>query len=787
MSNNIQQDEFPFDTFSDSAESGDFPDLFELAFCYKWYLGIALVCGVVLGEAAYRKSGPLFEATAQVLVSKAAATAVRNEETNDTGARSEHIALIMSPLIVEQAVEQGQLGLLASFRASDNPVEDIVDNLKVKRSAGQDRSVINVLDLTFRNSNSDDAKSVVQAVIQAYQSYLKQSQLEHTAEVRQVILDSNENLQKQIAKKEESYLKFRESTPLHWQDAAPWDEPGRSSVNVHQDNLVALDTERRVVLIRIAEVKSRVRVLENAQANGESKENLEFLVRQFIAQQAQQAAPGGNLAQNLERDPLEGQLLPLLLEEKRLMRDYGPDHPEVRTIQKSIQTITAFYKQRGISLPDNIQNSEDAKIKAVPYDLVSVYMNSLKQQLLEFGLRSDELAKIHGEESLLAKEIQRFQEKDHMLSAEITRMKNLWQVVLARLNELDLVGENQGYRLKQIAKTKTEVVFKEHLKFIGGGGVFGLCGIFGFIFLKEMKDKSLKSLADARKVLTLPILGGIPSFAAANVAGFAANSEEQSELQSRLIYLSEPHSAVAEAIRSVRAAVFVSAQSDNAKVLMVSSPAPADGKTTLVSNLAVAIAQTGKKVLLIDADLRKPSIHQLFESQHNVGLDEVLLGEIQFQNAVQQSSIERLSFMTAGIGTQQPAELLASNKLESVLKESRERFDYILIDSPPILAVSDACILGRKVDSLLLVLNLQADTRDDVRKSEELIERHGLNVLGVVTNQVQLTEYNSYHSISESAASTPSSNFSKNKIPASNEYQDHLQLDATRSASTERS
>jgi capsular exopolysaccharide synthesis family protein len=239
-----------------------------------------------------------------------------------------------------------------------------------------------------------------------------------------------------------------------------------------------------------------------------------------------------------------------------------------------------------------------------------------------------------------------------------------------------------------------------------------------------------------RALLPIPILGNVPQFATIN-----ALADSDSSLQPGLCYYYRPGSVEAESYRAVRTALFVSGDSH---VIQVTSPEPGDGKTTLISNLALAIAQSGKNVLLIDADLRRPTIHQFFGVSQELGLSDVLNGDVDVVTAARPTLIPGLSLVTAGTEPQNPAELLASPSFEQLVAATRKEYDYVLIDSPPLLAVSDPCIVAKHADGLVLVIHTDKNTRATARQAHELLEAHGAHVLGVVANGVAPSSTDSY-------------------------------------------
>jgi capsular exopolysaccharide synthesis family protein len=215
-------------------------------------------------------------------------------------------------------------------------------------------------------------------------------------------------------------------------------------------------------------------------------------------------------------------------------------------------------------------------------------------------------------------------------------------------------------------------------------------------------------------------------------------------LEPALCYYHRPGSTEAEAYRLVRTSLFVCAGPRRERVIQVTSPEPGDGKTTLASNLAIAMAQSGKKVLLIDADLRRPTVHKLFRASREIGMVDVLAGNIDLLTAVQGTTATGLSLLTAGESPVNPAELLSSARFAEMVEQARQEFDFVLIDTPPLLAVSDPCIVSPQCDALLLVVRMMKNRRLAVKRSRELLETQGIHVIGVVANAVDAGSADGY-------------------------------------------
>jgi len=206
----------------------------------------------------------------------------------------------------------------------------------------------------------------------------------------------------------------------------------------------------------------------------------------------------------------------------------------------------------------------------------------------------------------------------------------------------------------------------------------------------------------------------------------------------------QPKSAVAEAYRTLRTSISFLAAQRGLKVLMITSPAAGEGKTTTAANLALVLADAGKRVVLVSADLRKPRIHRFFGIQNEIGLSSVLAEEIQPWEAILDPGVENLRVLLSGPVPSRPAELLQSDQMGEVLAGLREVADYVIIDTAPMLVVADALALGPLVDGVLFVADSDHTSRSAVAHSREQLEQVGAVVIGSVLNNFDPAKARAY-------------------------------------------
>ncbi|MBU1706525.1 polysaccharide biosynthesis tyrosine autokinase [bacterium] len=270
-------------------------------------------------------------------------------------------------------------------------------------------------------------------------------------------------------------------------------------------------------------------------------------------------------------------------------------------------------------------------------------------------------------------------------------------------------------------------------------------------FSLEFMDDSIKTPEDIEK-LSLPLLGTIPAVKIAEVArrlkreGKSYSVSDLDLQESKLVTRFSPTSHVSEAYRSLRTNLQFLLPDQPHKVFMVTSAVTREGKSTILANLAIATAQAGSRVLLVDSDLRRPTLHDFFHLSESKGLSEVLRGSMTFDKAVHKTDIENLHVLTAGESLDNPSEMLATNGIAHFLDEARSKYDYVLMDSPPLMAVTDAVVLGTRVDGAFLVVASGFIGSREVNHAVSLMRNVNTPFLGIVLNGLDIKKvYGSYY------------------------------------------
>ena len=349
---------------------------------------------------------------------------------------------------------------------------------------------------------------------------------------------------------------------------------------------------------------------------------------------------------------------------------------------------------------------------------VASRLRSFDETIAELRRQSERFPPLESEQARLLADVRTLQKMYDDLQS---------QLQLARINES---AEGGNVRLVDRAQLPTFAVSPNRRRAVQFAMLIGLLlGVAAAIGLEKIDD-SVKSPDELPNRFELPVLGQIPAIR-------AAGREEGTPL-SRLVSHVDPRSVVAEAYRSLRTNIAFSRAQSRIRTLVLTSPGPADGKSTTVANLAITFAQQGQKTLLVDADLRRAVLDKTFGVPRTPGLTEVVVGVSSLDDAVHGTSVENLFIMGSGQLPPNPSELLGSARMREVLEAARAQFDVILFDSPPLLAVTDAAVLSTVVEGAILVVRMGSTSREAVRRAAAHLRTVNSRVLGAVLNDIDL-------------------------------------------------
>jgi succinoglycan biosynthesis transport protein ExoP len=437
---------------------------------------------------------------------------------------------------------------------------------------------------------------------------------------------------------------------------------------------------------------------------------------------------------------LQAKLGELQTREAELSVRYGPKNPHLAEVREQITSIQQQLDSGRTSLESKLKADYDRAVRdeqALNAALAQAKGEAVKQNqdAIQFGV----------------------------LKQDVETNKALYQDFLQKTNQanLEVAQQHSNMRVLQPARKPGSPVAPDRLRTILIGFIFSFGMGIGLVLFLEYLDNTIKSVEDVSRYVQLPALGVIPMISNVTPRQLRAAGEKRKPrarapkekdslavaLQSANLVAFDTRSSAAEAYRALRTSVLLSAAGQPPKTLLITSGQPGEGKTTTVVNTAISLAQLGASVLIIDCDLRKPAIHKMLGAEHAHGLSNYLSRDVELGGLIQKLQMPNLSLLACGPIPPNPAELISSDKMRKMLAELADRYDHILIDSPPLMNVTDPVILSTMVDGVMLVVSWGKSTREVAQRVRMELTSVGAKIFGVVLNNVDLRRegYDDYY------------------------------------------
>ena len=721
--------------------------------CRQWMLLSAGMVVCLAAAAAYFVLTPSkYESSASLLVMRRNPGMVsQNPSLQDSESKiseellATQIEIIQGRDIVAAALKESGLdeapSILAALEDDDTPTKYVLDNLSVTRGGRGQSKYAHVLDVAFRHSSPSDSQAVVQAVIERYEAFVDETFSDQTSEAETLIGDEVVKREEKLTEAEAEFKEFIQDASVLWS--------GETVTNIHRQRYEEIQTELSLLAMSINETETRLEVVKEAiaeqRATGREITDLEKLalideknaerVGVMIAVQkgeAETAEFQSRQPERMEHARSEYQaLLALRMEEQTLLNDFGPQHPEVVSIRQQIRAAEDFIAGRAIVL--GVDQKESF---ATPTQLLDAYLVLLRRDLDSMKRREAELLKRADVEEREARLLASDEIEGESLRRRVLRQQELFDVVVEQLRDLQLANDNAGLVHETLAAPEfgEEVWPSLPICFLLGAFSGALLGGF-MALISELRDRSFSSVEEVRRVLDAPLLSQSPTFTVDELRkAEKAAKEKELVLEPAMLAAHLPLSRFSESIRGLRTSLFYRAKTEGVRVLALTSANSGEGKSTLAANLAVSIAQAGRSVLLVDGDLRRPRMAEIFGLQNKAGLVDVVEGENEPWDAVFSVGVEGLAVMPSGAPPENPAELLSTQQFEDFLRLASDKYDFVLIDCPPLLAVADPCIIGPKADASILVVRLGVSDRVQSARVRDMIREAGSTLLGFVVN-----------------------------------------------------
>lgn len=565
-----------------------------------------------------------------------------------------------------------------------------------------------IIDVHFRSPNKELAARIVNTLANTYIEQNFKTRFESTMQASDWLSRQLVDLQMKVETSQEKLVKYQK-----------------------EHNILGIDEKQNITTEKLDELNKELTAAESDRMEKESLYRLaESGDAESAASVAGAAAASGKTSVTTSTllDKLQGQKADLRIQAAQLGTQFGPAYPKIAQINNQITEI---------------DNQIQSEMKKVTSRLKGDYLAALQREnMLSAALDEQKQQDNKLNESAI---------EYSLLKRDFETNRTLYEGLLQKLKEAGVTAGLRSNNIREvdIARTPASPAEPNIPRNLGFALVLGLSSGIGLAFLLEGMDNTVRTPEQAQAISGLPSLGMIPTGgkntndATAAKQGLAvAASKEAVEL----ITQSRPQSQMAESYRALRTSLLLTSLGAPPKTILITSALPREGKTTTSINTAIVLAQKGVRVLLVDADLRRPSIHKALGLGPRVGLSNVLTGGATLQQATVRSSLlPNLYILPAGTPPPNPAELMASTQMTAVLAELREQYDHIIVDTPPTLSVTDAVVLSTRADAVVLVIRSSQTTKPALRRSREILCQVNARVAGVLLNAVNLDSADYYY------------------------------------------
>ncbi len=615
---------------------------------------------------------------------------------------SSQIEVITSPSLLQKTINKLQL---KDKQGIPLEVEALQKALNLKIVGGTD-----VLKISYSSPDPEEAAAVVNTIMNLYLENDILTNRSEAGATRQFMAKQLPKTQAAVNNAEVALRIFKQKHQI-----ADLSEETKSAVAT----IGNLDNEMNTVKAQLDEV--------TAQTN-ELRQKVELNSQQAIAVSALSQSPAvqGVLTQLQETERQ------LAVERSRFL----DDNPVIINLEAKKTNLKSLLQQQ-IGQTTGNQRELPQNLLQIGELRQSLIQSFLQSETERFGL-TQRLSSLYNSRSSYEQRmrlIPQLAQNQRELERKVEVAESTYQTLLKKVQELQLVENTNTATSRIIAQAlvpKEEVSTKKIIVLVLGV-MFGLFFASTTVLFFAMRDRSLKTLKEVRDVFGYTLLGIVP-LSVKKLHSRYSNGESAAQT---IAVRDTPHSLTSEMYRMIQANLKFLSSDKVLKTIVVTSAVPKEGKSTVSANLAAAIAQLGRQVLLIDADMRVPSQHHLWQLTNAVGLSEVLVGQAEFDTAVS-NVIDNLDVLTAGVRPPNPLALLDSKRMASLIENfsSQYNYDFVIIDAPPLLLAADALTLSQMTDGILLVARPGVIDSNSAAAAQEMLERSSHNVLGLVVNGI---------------------------------------------------
>ncbi len=624
-------------------------------------------------------------------------------ETTESSSRSFWGKLLRSNSTADQVGASEEL----KIRRATEELQDVVQVEPVRNTR--------IVKVTVSGADPGMTTDTANEIASVFIDYNLQSMVGEAKSAHNFISEQLKVVQSKLRKAEEDLRKFKE-----------------------EQGVVELTEEAKITLEKLSAIETSYNTTIAQRQEAEARRDA---TRKELEAQAAIIQSSTTIVENPLVQKLKGQLYDSEAELAGLLKVYSENTPEVEQVKTKISQT----KERLAEEVERVVTSEVSSVNPVHQSLVSRLIQ-LEADVIAYGAMA-EAQKTFVEQYKV--ELEQLPSKELQL-ARLTRDRNVsdqtYMMLIQRKEEAQLA---QAIKVSNVSVADPAVrplrPYRPQKKLsLMLGGMLGLILGLGFAFLLEYMDNTIRTEDDVKRYLEMPVLGSVPVIRSRPRA--VGNPVKLSEQESKMLVHFFGKAPEVESYRMLNTNIQFGGIDNPIHTLMITSSTPREGKTTTAANLGITMAQSGKRTLLVDADMPKPTVHKLFRLEKEPGLADLFLGEAEVQDIIRNSQIDNLSVITAGSRPPNSSQLLASQKMADFIEELQELYEIILFDSAPVTVVTDPVVLGSRLDAVCLVVDSGSTNRDIALKAKELLANVGANLLGVILNKVDFRKgYGNYH------------------------------------------
>ncbi|HVN19626.1 MAG TPA: polysaccharide biosynthesis tyrosine autokinase [Dongiaceae bacterium] len=702
-------------------------EYFRILIKRKWVIITCFITIFSVVAIATLKTTPIYEASGTIAVNKPDATlnfqnsATFSLDYFDPTELDTEVKILQSDLLAMQVIRELNLDRRPEFSGPSPaiPSADLAsdplqtDPTRVSSMIGGFKGGLRVnlspntriIEVHYRSADPQMAANVVNTLMQTYVENNFKARFESTMQASDWLSKQLVDLQMKVETSQEKLVRYQK-----------------------EHEIVGADEKQNITMAKLDELNKQLTAAESERMDKEAlyrmvdSRDTDAIISSVIEDSGTGPQSSTALLGTLRAKEAE-----LKIQVADLSTQFGPSYPKLSQLNGQLREIDAQIQTEMKKIAAKVRGQYNAALQREnmlreAFEKQKQEANKLNESAIEYTL----------------------------LKRDVDTNRQLYEGLLQKLKEAGVSAglKSNNFRIVDGARPPTGPIEPNVPRNLLFAAVLGLASGVGLAFLIEGLDNTIRTTEQAQAISGLASLGIIPLGSKSAREGsnpkrlVIATSKEAVELVTQV----RPQSQMAESYRALRTSLLLSNLGSPPRVIVVTSALPQEGKTTTSINTAVVLAQKGIRVLLIDADLRRPSIHKTLGMGPHSGLSNVLTGSITLDQAITRSSVlPNLFVLPAGTPPPNPAELLASANMREVLSQLREQYDHVVIDTPPSLSVTDAVVLSPRADAVVLVIRSGQTTKQALRRSRDLLMQVNAKVVGVLLNAVDLTSPDYYY------------------------------------------